>query len=107
MLRSFRVSRAGSKARDPDGMSASLIGRSRSSAFRLSAGTVSMSLAGSRFSSESAPRPFHHGDSKTRGCERIAGAICGHHRARASRTRMAIPELSLCDMTCSSSLSSP
>jgi hypothetical protein len=40
---------------------ASLIGRSRSSAFRLSAGTVSMSLAGSRFSSESAPRPFHHG----------------------------------------------
>src|ERR1700756_1172631 len=42
-------------------MSASLIGRSRSSAFRLSAGTVSMSLAGSRFSSESAPRPLHHG----------------------------------------------
>src|ERR1700740_2975152 len=42
-------------------MSASLIGRARSSAFRLSAGTVSMSLAGSRFSSESAPRPFHHG----------------------------------------------
>jgi hypothetical protein len=42
-------------------MSASLIGRSGSSAFRLSTITASMSLAGSRFSSESAPRPFHHG----------------------------------------------
>ena len=41
--------------------SASLIGRPRSSAFRLSAGTVSMSLAGSRFSSDSAPGPFQHG----------------------------------------------
>jgi hypothetical protein len=42
-------------------MSASLIGRLGSSAFRLSTGTVLMSVAGSRFSSESAPRPFHHG----------------------------------------------
>ncbi len=42
-------------------MSASLIGRLGSSAFRLSATTVSMSLTGSCFSSESAPRPFHHG----------------------------------------------
>jgi hypothetical protein len=42
-------------------MSASLIGRSGSSAFRLSTTAVSMSLAGSRFSSESAPRRFHHG----------------------------------------------
>ena len=43
-------------------MSASLIGRLGSSTFRLSTTTtVSMSLAGSRFSSESAPRPFHHG----------------------------------------------
>src|SRR6476660_3771978 len=41
-------------------MSASLIGRLGSSAFRLFATTVSMSLAGSCFSSESAPRPFHH-----------------------------------------------
>src|SRR6267142_3900640 len=41
--------------------SASLIGRLGSSAFRLSTTTVSMSLAGSCFSSESAPRPFHHG----------------------------------------------
>ena len=40
-------------------MSASLIGRLRSSAFRLSAGTVSMSLGGSRFSSDSAQRPYH------------------------------------------------
>jgi len=42
-------------------MSASLIGRLGSSAFRLSAIAVSMSLAGSCFSSESAPGPFHHG----------------------------------------------
>ena len=45
----------------PNILSASLIGRSRSSAFRLSTTAVSMSLAGSCFSSESAPRPFHHG----------------------------------------------
>jgi len=42
-------------------MSASLIGRLGSSAFRLSTVAVSMSLAGSCFSPESAPRPFHHG----------------------------------------------
>ena len=42
-------------------MSASLIGRLGSSTFRLSAAAVSMSLTGSRFSSESAPGPFHHG----------------------------------------------
>src|SRR4249919_3038637 len=42
-------------------MSASLIGRLGASAFRLSTSTVSMSLAGSCFSSESAPGPFHHG----------------------------------------------
>src|SRR5258708_5238090 len=40
-------------------MSASLIGRLGSSAFRLSAVTVSMSLAGSCFSSESAPGPLY------------------------------------------------
>ena len=42
-------------------MSASLIGRLGSSAFRRSTNTVSMSPAGSCFSPESAPRPFHHG----------------------------------------------
>src|SRR6476659_9841660 len=42
-------------------MSASLIGRLGSSAFRLSTPTVSMSLTGSCFSSESAPRPFQYG----------------------------------------------
>src|ERR1700726_1949102 len=42
-------------------MSASLIGCLGSSTFRLSAAAVSMSLTGSCFSSESAPRPFHHG----------------------------------------------
>jgi hypothetical protein len=41
--------------------STSLIGRLGSSAFRLSTTAVSMPLAGSCFSSESAPRPFHHG----------------------------------------------
>ena len=43
------------------GMSASLIGRLGSSTFRLSTTAVSMSLAGSCFSSESAHRPFHYG----------------------------------------------
>src|SRR5271165_4707909 len=47
-------------------MSASLIGRLGSSTFRLSAAAVSMSLTGSCFSSESAPRPFPSWDSKTR-----------------------------------------
>src|SRR3974390_2190101 len=42
-------------------MSASLIGRLGSSTFRLSTAQVLMSLAGSRFSSESAPGPFQHG----------------------------------------------
>ena len=40
---------------------ASLIGRFGSSTFRLSTGAVLMSLAGSRFSSESAQGPFHYG----------------------------------------------
>src|SRR4029434_9499964 len=48
-----------------DRMSASLIGRLGSSAFRLSTTTVSMSLAGSCFSSDSAPT-LPSGDSKTR-----------------------------------------
>ena len=42
-------------------MSASLIGRLGSSAFRVPTTAVSISLTGSRFSSESAPRPFHYG----------------------------------------------
>src|SRR3982751_6792426 len=41
--------------------SASLIGRLGSSVFRLSTAAMLMSLTGSRFSSESAPRPFHNG----------------------------------------------
>src|SRR5262249_48649394 len=47
-------------------MSASLIGHSGSSAFRLSTTTVSMSLAGSCFSSESAPGALPSWDSRTR-----------------------------------------
>ena len=42
-------------------MSASLIGRLGSSTFRLSTTAVSISLAGSCFSSDAAPRPFHYG----------------------------------------------
>src|SRR5215813_2958394 len=42
-------------------MSASLIGRLGSSAFRFSITAVSMSLAGSCFSTDSALGPFHHG----------------------------------------------
>jgi hypothetical protein len=42
-------------------MSASLIGGLGSSTFRLSTMAVLISLTGSRFSSESAPRPFQHG----------------------------------------------
>ena len=42
-------------------LSASLIGRSGSSAFRLPTTAVSMSLAGSCFSSESALGPFQYG----------------------------------------------
>ena len=50
------------KSHDVRDLVASLIGHSGSSTFRLStAAAVSMSLAGSCFSSESAPRPFHHG----------------------------------------------
>src|SRR5437763_15651976 len=45
----------------PQNLVASLIGHLGSSAFRLSTTAVSMSRAGSRFSSESAPRPFHDG----------------------------------------------
>ena len=47
--------------RDVGCESASLIGRLGSSTFRLSTTAVSMSLTGSRFSSESAPRPFQYG----------------------------------------------
>src|SRR4051812_39563613 len=47
-------------------MSASLIGRLGSSAFRLSTATVSMSLTGSCFSSESAPGALPSWDSRTR-----------------------------------------
>src|SRR5262249_28082568 len=39
---------------------------SGSSTFRLTTTPVAMSLTGSRFSSDSAPRPFHHGDTKSR-----------------------------------------
>ena len=54
----FGTNRTSSDVRYPV---ASLIGRVGSSILRLSTTAVSMSLTGSRFSSESAPGPFHHG----------------------------------------------
>ena len=57
-------------------MSASLIGHLGSSAFRPSTTTaVSMSLTGSCFSSESAPRPFHHGNRERGGTIYLADEI--------------------------------
>jgi len=51
----------------PSGSSASLIRPSGSSAFRLSTTAVSMSLTGfALLFGTRPPRPFHHGDSKTR-----------------------------------------
>ena len=65
-------------------MSASLIGRSGSSAFRRSTIAVSMSLAGSCFSSESAPRPFHHGIRRRSGT--IFAAALPSSDGRSKRT---------------------
>ena len=63
--------------------SASLIGRSGSSTFRLSTDAMLMSLTGSRFSSESAPRPFHHG---IRGqAEQSLPRPCRQHDGRSKR----------------------
>jgi len=60
---------------------------SGSSTFRLTTSPVSMSLTGSRFSSDSAPRPFHHGDSKTR-WNNLSGGLAVNMTAgpRPSRT---------------------
>ena len=58
---------------------ASLIGRLGSSTFRLSTSSVSMSLTGSCFSSESAQRPLHHG-SRGRGGTIFRAALPSHER---------------------------
>ena len=65
-------------------MSASLIGRLGSSTFRLSTTTVSMSLTGSCFSSESAPRPFHYGIEDE--VEQSMPRPCRHTNGRSKRT---------------------
>src|SRR5512132_965138 len=65
-------------------MSASLIGHSGSSAFRLSTSAVSMSLTGSCFSSESAPRPFHLGFEDE--VEQSIGRPCRQTNGRSKRT---------------------
>ena len=61
---------------------ASLIGRSGSSAFRLSTTSVSVSLADSLFSSESAPRPFQYGIRRRGGT--ISGAALPSSDGRSS-----------------------
>src|SRR6266851_8827450 len=61
-------------------MSASLIGRLGSSTFRLSTSVaVSVSLAGSCFSSDSAPGPFHHGI-RRRGGTILSAALPSNER---------------------------
>src|SRR5260221_755973 len=59
---------------------------SGSSAFRLSTTPVSTSLTGSRFSSDSAPRPFHHGDSKTRWNNLLGGLAVSVTAGPSDRT---------------------
>src|SRR5437588_1482085 len=69
--------------------SASLIGRLGSSAFRLSTAAASMSLAGSCFSSESAPGPFHHGI-RGRGGTTFTAALLSYRQQNQAdiRTRL-------------------
>ena len=70
-------------------MSASLIGRMGSSAFRLSTTATSMSLAGSCFSSESAPGPFHHGIRRRGGTISSAALLSVEQQDQADmRTRL-------------------
>jgi len=61
------------------GLVASLIGRLGSSTFRLSTASVSMSLTGSCFSSDSALGPFHHGI-RGRGGTIFRAALPSHER---------------------------
>src|SRR5271165_5341971 len=70
---------------------ASLIGRSGSSTFRLSTTAVLMSLAGSCFSSESAPRPFHHGI-RRRGGTIFRAALPSNERQVQADTGRAVDE---------------
>jgi hypothetical protein len=65
-------------------MSASLIGRLRSSAFRLSTAAMSTSLAGSCFSSESAPGPSIMGFEDE--AEQSFGRSCRQSSGRTKRT---------------------
>src|SRR5450755_3495534 len=64
---------------------ASLIGRSGSSAFRLSTAAVSMSLTGSCFSSESALGPFHHGSRERGGTIYWAALPSDERRVQATK----------------------
>src|SRR5436853_2902752 len=59
---------------------------SGSSTFRLSTTPVSMSLTGSRFSSESAPRLFRHGASGTRWNNLLGGLVVSVTAGPSDRT---------------------
>jgi hypothetical protein len=72
-------------------MTASLIGRLGSSAFRPSTTAVSMSLAGSRFSSESAHRPFHHGIRRRGGTIFTAALPMGRSKRTCELTSSIVP----------------
>ena len=72
-------------------MSASLIGRLRSSAFRLSTTTVSMSLTGSCFSSESAPGALPSWDSKTRRNNLLVGLAVSRTKRTHELTSSIVP----------------
>ena len=72
-------------------MSASLIGRLGSSTFRLSAVAVSMSLAGSRFTLELAPRPSHRGIRGRGGAIFIAALPSANGRSQAELTSSVVP----------------
>ena len=80
-----RVNRYRPVSRPGGPMSASLIGHLGSSTFRLATMPVSMSLTGSCFSSKSAPRPFHDGDSRTK-VEQSLPRPCRQTKGRFKRT---------------------
>src|SRR6516225_1502022 len=72
-------------------MSASLIGRLGSSAFRLSAAAMAMSLAGSCFSTDSARQAGPSWDSKTRWNDLLGGLAVGRSKRTYELTSSIVP----------------
>src|SRR5450755_3116835 len=81
----YKASYFSATADRPGGRFSSLIGRSGSSAFRLSTAAVSMSLTGSCFSSESALGPFHHGSRERGGTIYWAALPSDERRVQATK----------------------